>query len=318
MLEAKIVEVTLGQGYESGINWASLNGNGNHRASMGADPSRINVPGSIGRSYGLQDGSIVTDVEPGPPPTVTMTNMNQLLPSPASSAAAGLMTLAFSTNNFYGLLSFLETQGSVQVLSSPRVAAVNNQKAVLRVGTDDFFITNISTTTTASGSSVVTTPTITVQPFFSGISLDVTPQIDPDGMVTMHVRPSVSSVTERSRLLNLGTMGNFRLPLASSNVNETDTVVRVQDGNIVAIGGLMQQDESSDNAEVPGAGRLPVVGHLFKRSSRSMTKRELVFLIRATVVKDDRQWRDDLARTQARLDTMELPRRTLREQLMGE
>ena len=318
MLEAKIVEVTLNEGSERGINWAALK-DGNHRASMGADTTLVNVAGSIGRSYGFQDGSIKTLVDNSTtPPTVTMTTMGQLVTSPATSAASGLLGMAFSTNSFFGLMSFLESQGAVQVLSSPRVAAINNQKAVLRVGTDDFYITNISTTVTTSGTGTVATPNITLQPFFSGISLDVTPQIDDDGMVTMHVRPSVSTVSERTRLVNLGNLGSFQLPLASSSVNETDTVVRVMDGNIVAIGGLMAQSSTDNRAEVPGLGRVPVVGSFFKRSSRGVEKRELVFLIRPTVVKDEADWRADLARAESRMKDMDLPARPLREQLLGE
>lgn len=301
MLEAKIVEVSLREGFESGINWAGLSG-GNHRFSVGADPTRINVPGSIGRAAGIGSGSIVTGVDASAtPPTITPTTLGQLVASPFASGGAGLLGIAFTTSGFNGLLAFLETQGSVQVLSSPRVAAINNQKAVLRVGTDDFFITNISTTTVASASGNVTTPTITVQPFFSGIALDVTPQIDEDGMVTMHVRPSVSEVSERTRIVNLGTLGSFTLPLASSNVNETDTVVRVQDGYIVAIGGLMQQRQSDGRSQVPGAGDIPVVGNLVKRTEKSLDKRELVFLIKPTIIKGDAQWREDIAATDARM-----------------
>jgi MSHA biogenesis protein MshL len=307
MLEAKIVEVTLKEEFESGINWAVLSG-GNHRVSSGAAAGRINVPGSIGSQYGIQPGSIVTSVDTSTtPPTVIPSTLGDLVNSPFASGRTGLLGLAFTTNSFNGLLAFLETQGAVHVLSSPRVAAVNNQKAVLRVGTDDFFITNISTTTTSSATGTVTTPTITVQPFFSGISLDVTPQIDADGMVMMHVRPSVSEVSERSRVVNLGNLGTFTLPLASSNVNETDTVVRVQDGYIVAIGGLMQQAQSEEKSKVPGAGDVPVAGELFKRGNRAMVKRELVFLIKPTVIQGDAQWRDDLAGTSERLRRMEAP-----------
>jgi MSHA biogenesis protein MshL len=307
MLEAKIVEVTLKEEFESGINWAVLSG-GNHRVSSGAAAGRINVPGSIGSQYGIQPGSIVTSVDTSTtPPTVIPSTLGDLVNSPFASGRTGLLGLAFTTNSFNGLLAFLETQGAVHVLSSPRVAAVNNQKAVLRVGTDDFFITNISTTTTSSATGTVTTPTITVQPFFSGISLDVTPQIDADGMVMMHVRPSVSEVSERSRVVNLGNLGTFTLPLASSNVNETDTVVRVQDGFIVAIGGLMQQSQAEEKSKVPGAGDVPVAGELFKRGNRAMVKRELVFLIKPTVIQGDAQWRDDLAGTSERLRRMEAP-----------
>ena len=307
MLEAKIVEVSLKEGFESGINWAGLT-QGNHRFSVGADASRINVPGSIGSALGMPAGSLVTGIDASTtPPSVTPTTLAQLVASPFATGGSGMLGLAFTTNSFNGLLAFLETQGTVHVLSSPRVAALNNQKALLRVGTDDFYITNISTTTTASASGSVTTPTITVQPFFSGIALDVTPQIDEDGMVTMHVRPSVSEVSERSRVVNLGNLGNFTLPLASSNVNETDTVVRVLDGHIVAIGGLMKQRQVDDRAQLPGVGDMPLAGHLFKRTNRALEKRELVFLIKPTVIKGEAQWREDLAATDARLRNLDAP-----------
>lgn len=314
MLEAKIVEVTLNDGYQSGINWTQLNAEGNHRVSVGADPSRVWVAGSLGRQAGLQEGAIKTIVDPSTTPaTIIPSTMADLIATPLSNATNGVLGMAFSTDSFYGLLSFLETQGTVQVLSSPRVAAINNQKAVLRVGTDDFFVTNISTTTTSSATGTVTTPTITAQPFFSGISLDVTPQIDAEGMVTMHVRPSVSSVTERAHVINLGTLGNFSLPLASSSVNETDTIVRVQDGYIVAIGGLMHQEQDNTKSQVPFMGDLPVVGNLFKQNNRTMKKSELVFLIKPTVIKSDADWRQDLAEVAARLEGMNLPSHSVRE-----
>ncbi|NJS15807.1 MAG: general secretion pathway protein GspD [Sphingopyxis sp.] len=255
MLEAKIVEVSLSEGFESGINWTAFDGRGNHRLSSGVDTSRINIPGSLGRNAGIPTGSVSTAIDASTTPaTVIPTTLGQLLASPLASGGKGALGLAFTTNSFAGLLAFLETQGSVHVLSSPRVAATNNQKAVLRVGSDDFFITNISTSTTTSASGSVTTPTIQTQAFFSGISLDVTPQIDEDGFVTLHIRPAVSNVTERTRVVNLGNLGSFTLPLASSSINEADTVVRVRDGVTVAIGGLMSQTQVGDNTRVPGAG----------------------------------------------------------------
>ena len=302
MLEAKIVEVSLNEGFESGINWAAFDGRGNHRFSVGTDASRINVPGSLGRAAGIPTGSLSTLVDASTTPaTVIPTTLGQLLASPLLSGGSGALGLAFTTNSFASLLAFLETQGSVQVLSSPRVAALNNQKAVLRVGTDDFFITNISTSTTTSASGSVTTPSIQTQPFFSGISLDVTPQIDEDQQVTLHIRPSVSNVTERTRIVNLGNLGSFTLPLASSSINEADTVVRVRDGVTVAIGGLMSQTQVGDDTRVPGAGDVPLLGSLFKRSQRTLQKRELVFLLRPTVIKGDGNWLADHAGTQERL-----------------
>ena len=117
----------------------------------------------------------------------------------ATALAQGFFGLAFQAANFASLLNFLETQGNVQVLSSPRIATINNQKAVLKVGTDDFFVTNVSSTVTSTGTSSVTTPTITLQPYFSGIALDVTPQIDGENNIVLHVHPSISNVTESQK-----------------------------------------------------------------------------------------------------------------------
>ncbi len=317
MLEAKIVEVALREGFESGVNWAYLK-DGNFRFGVGANGNRVNVPGSIGTAAGIQPGSIVTSVDASTtPPTVTPTTLDQLLSVPLLGGA-GVLGMAVATSSFVGMLNFLETQGTVHVLSSPRVAAINNQKAVLRVGTDDFFITNVSTTTVSGGASNITTPSITLQPFFSGISLDVTPQIDEDGQVTLHIRPSVSLVKEKTRVVNLGTAGLITLPLASSNINETDTIVRVPDGAIVAIGGLMQQTQSDDDSRVPGAGDVPVAGNLFKQTNRRLEKREVVFLVKPTVIRNESSWNSDLARTGERIRGMQLRPERLELPLLSE
>jgi MSHA biogenesis protein MshL len=271
MLEAKIVEVKLTDSAQTGINWAVFRNAANSRLSAG-----IVTPG--------------TQLQPtGTLSSPTLEALPGALLSSAATATGGVFGLAFQTSNFASLLNFLETQGSVQVLSSPRIATLNNQKAVLKVGTDDFFVTNVSTTTTAGsgGSGNVTSPSITVQPFFSGIALDVMPQIDADGNIILHVHPSVSDVRERSKVVNLGSLGSFTLPLASSSVNETDSIVRVQDGNIVAIGGLMRQQSSTERSQVPVAGDLPAVGGLFGQRGRESSKQELVILIKPTVVHSD-------------------------------
>ncbi len=193
----------------------------------------------------------------------------------------------------------------MNVLSSPRVATINNQKAVLKVGTDDFFVTSISTTSTTSGTSTTIAPTITVQPFFSGIALDVTPQIDDNNNIILHVHPQVSRVVEQRKVVDLGTLGVFTLPLASSSINETDTIVRVQDGNIVAIGGLMRQESLNAGSQVPGLGDIPGLGLLFQQRNRRTTKSEIVILLKPTIVHSDRDWEQDLAETRDRLRALE-------------
>jgi len=178
----------------------------------------------------------------------------------ADALGKGFYGVAFQSASFAALLTFLETQGDVRVLSSPRIATINNQKAVLKVGRDELFVTNITTNQTSSGNTTTSSPTVTLQPFFSGIALDVTPQIDDNGSVMLHVHPTVSVVTENAKPIDLGTLGRYTLPLASSAINETDSIVRVRDGEIVAIGGLMQQESSLDRSGVPGLSTAPVVG----------------------------------------------------------
>lgn len=304
MLEAKIVEVVLRDGYQAGINWAAFRIGGNSRLSAG-----VISPGTVLRP----DGSVasgISSINPESPALVDPT----LFSNPGSSLISaarnlgGLFGLAFQTSNFAAILQFLETQGNVQVLSSPRIATLNNQMAVLKVGTDDFFVTNISTTTTTSAAGTTSTPNITVQPFFSGIALDVTPQIDEDSNIILHVHPSVSKVTEKTKIVNLGTLGVFTLPLASSAINESDSVVRVQDGNIVAIGGLMRYQQSDDRSQVPAVGDVPVVGELFRQSNRGYEKAELVILLKPTVILGDQDWQQDISGVQQRLGELD-PRR---------
>jgi len=301
VLEAKILEVSLNDSYEAGINWAAFR-DGATRAQGG-----IIRPGSIIGNT----GTLVSPTTRSADGTATG-NLSATLGASAAFATAaavpgGIFGLALQTANFAALLSFLETQGAVNVLSSPRIAAINNQKAVLKVGTDDFFVTNISTTSTTSGTSTTISPTITVQPFFSGIALDVTPQIDDDNNIILHIHPQVSTVIERRKDVNLGALGTFTLPLASSTINETDTIVRVQDGNVVAIGGLMRQSSTRDLSQLPGTGDSPV-GSLFRQRGTTNTKSELVILLKPTIVHSDRAWQQDLAETRDRVQTMDAAR----------
>ena len=121
------------------------------------------------------------------------------------------------------------------------------------------------------------------------MALDVTPQIDND-MITLHIHPSVSAVTEKIKQVDLGSIGNFRLPLASSSVNESDTVVRIPDGQIVAIGGLMQMEASRRGSGLPGADSNPVTSMLFGNRANSGRKRELVVLIKPSIIRSNEDW----------------------------
>ena len=305
ILEAKILEVQLNDGFQSGINWAAFRTGANSRVSGG-----VITPGTVLQNSGpLATG--VTSID-----TVAKTfaggQLGSIAPgqdifaaAAAAGAGGGLFGLAFQTSNFAALLSFLETQGTVHVLSSPRIATLNNQKAVLKVGTDEFFVTGVTTTTTNNTIGSTISPTVTLQPFFSGVALDVTPQIDDAGNIILHIHPSVSNVTTVDKNLNFGTGGTFSLPLASSTISETDSVVRGQDGRIVAIGGLMRQATTTDRSQVPGAGSVPVLGALFRNTNDITQKRELVILLKPTVVQGDATWGKDILESEHRIQSLD-------------
>lgn len=303
MLEAKIIEVELSDGYQAGINWSAFRGGDNVRMSGGviSPGASLSTQGTISSPTArAADGSVLAnsalDGTPGRPGLLE-----------AGIGVPGtVFGLAFQTNNFASLISFLQTQGNLQVLSSPRIAALNNQKAVLKVGNDEFFVTNVTTTTLTNAAGGTTqSPSIVVQPFFSGVALDVTPQIDENNQIILHIHPSVSTVVEKSKNIDLGTSGNFRLPLASSTISETDTVVRVNDGNIVAIGGLMREATQRTRSGVPGLANAPIIGGAFRSSANAARKSELVILLKPTVISGDAAAEQDLQDIRTRLQAYE-------------
>ncbi len=289
ILEAKIIEVQLSEGFQTGVNWSAF------RAGS------TNAVGGV-----LQPGTSLTNTPAAP---LTGNNLSAVMGAAGSAistvanAGGTMFGLALQGTSFAALVSFLETQGAVQVLSSPRVSTLNNQQAVLKVGTDEFFVTGVSggTTTPSAGGAITTTPNVTLRPFFSGVVLDVLPQIDAEGNIILHVRPSVSQVTTVNKNINLGVGGQLQLPLASSSASEADSVVRAKNGQVVVIGGLMRESGSNDRSQVPGIGNAPGVGKLFGNTNRAMQKRELVILLKPTVIADGNQWNDDILKTQQRV-----------------
>ena len=299
MLEAKIVEVELRDGFQSGIDWSALRARSGSTSALGVLSGNTTNPligGNRANLPGFSAGG------------ATQINDSVSLPP----AGAGLFGLAIATTGFQAVLGFLETQGDVQILSSPRIATLNNQKAILKVGVEDFFVTNVSGGTVAASvagaAGGTTLPSLTLTPFFSGISLDVTPQIDGESNITLHVHPSVTIVTEKTKQIDLGSIGSYRLPLASSSVNESDTVVRIQDSNIVAIGGLMQIESNRASSGLPGTSDIPVFGSLFGNRANTGRKKEVVVLIKPTIIRTVQDWEAQNLRARGALDDMDTAR----------
>ena len=180
------------------------------------------------------------------------------------------------------------------MLSSPRISTVNNQKAVIKVGTDEFFVTEVTNNITTTSSTTTSVPEFGLTSFFSGISLDVTPQIGDNNEVILHVHPSVTEVVERTKIISLGN-DTYSLPLAFSSIRETDSIIRAASGQVVVIGGLLQDKKINTEASVPWLSRIPILGYLFQQTSRSSTKSELVILLQPTVI-EATSWRDEIKR----------------------
>ena len=284
ILEAKIIEVQLNDRFQSGIDWAALaqsSGDSLLVGQLGVENGNASLFGSDGQ---LNAASALTGLD--------------------SAGFSNMFAIGGTADNFGALIRLLATQGEVQVLSSPRVSTLNNQKAVIKVGSDEFFVTEVSSTTSSGSVSTVTTPEITLTPFFSGIALDVTPQISPDNQVILHIHPSVSDVSDQTKSITIG--GQIQqLPLALSTVRESDSVVKARSGQVVVIGGLMQNRTANDDGGVPGLSSIPLLGNLFKQTRRENTRSELVILLKPVVVDDAKTWTEYIQQSQQRIDRLQ-------------
>lgn len=261
IIEAKIMEVTLNDDYQQGINWDEVLGH------VGSTDIAFSTAG------GLAGNTI-------------------------STLIGGTTSIGFKNKDFAGVINLLSTQGNVQVLSSPRITVTNNQKAVIKVGNDEYFVTDVSSTTT-TGTSTTVTPEVDLTPFFSGIALDVTPQISESGEVILHVHPAVTITEEQVKLIQLGG-DEIVLPMARSSVRESDTIIRAKSGEIVIIGGLIETRKVDSESKIPLLGDIPWVGELFKSKRQKTEKKELVILLKPIVIGQD-TWKNQLKDARALL-----------------
>jgi MSHA biogenesis protein MshL len=285
ILEAKIVEVQLKDGFQSGINWAGIANKNGKSYTVG----QVGGGTSLGNTGLSEIAGNTGTLDP-------TTGIFSAITGTDSSAFGGVFTLAVQANNFAAFFELLKTQGDLNVLSSPRVSTMNNQKAVIKVGTDSYFVTKQDTTASSTLSGL---PTISTElsPFFSGIALDVTPQIDEAGNINLHIHPSVSEVSEK--LITVAS--NQTISTALSSVQESDNIVRAGSGQIIVIGGLMKEASTDDNASVPLLGDIPLIGNLFKHKKVTRIKRELVILLKPTVINVGQDWNDAAGESQERI-----------------
>lgn len=286
VIEAKIIEVELSDNFQSGINWSLLSQNGSrsHLFSQTGGGTILNNQSSLNTGQGNLNPSNPTQ------PVTT-----------AIKGFGGIFSAALSNNDFTAFIELLKQQGNVKVLSSPRVSTVNNQKAVIKVGKDEFFVTEVKGSNVSGTNNTATAiPEIQLTPFFSGIALDVTPQIDSTNNVTLHIHPTVSRIQDQVKTVTVNNQDQT-IPVALSNVRESDSIVRAASGQLIVIGGLMQTSTSDSNANVPILGDLPVLKEIFGHKKRVGTKTEMVILLRPIVINDDQQWQQQISTSMSQI-----------------
>jgi MSHA biogenesis protein MshL len=286
VLEAKIIEVELSDAYQAGVNWAAMFSNGGSNYTFGM----------TGPPKGFTNDSLVPQ---GIPRILAPGNPVNGLPM---RTLGGAFTLAADFTDFAALIELLGLQGNTRVLSSPRVSTLSNQKAIIKAGSDEFFVTNVSSNTTTSTASS-TSRNIEFTPFFSGVALDVTPQVAENNQVILHIHPSVSEVVDQDKSITMDGVTDT-IPLAFSQIRESDNIVKANSGQVIVIGGLMRERREKISYKMPGLGSLPGLGRLF-RSERDVKKVvELVILLRPIVV-DDGAWQAIVDEQMQRIEQLE-------------
>lgn len=275
IIEAKILEVTLSHGFQSGINWAALMQAGSGKSIL------------IGQVAGQDLFNTGLSSLQGLPITIQPNPANPLSGFP-TSAFGGTFAAALNLGDFNAFIELLKSQGAVHVLSSPRMATINNQAAIIKVGHDEFFVTSVNSNT-ITGTATTSASNINLTPFFSGVALDVTPQISAKGWITLYIHPTVSKVTDQNKIITVNGQQND-LPLAFSSVRESDSIVRARNGQVVVIGGLMKKEVRNQTYSVPLLGDLPLLGNLFRQKRQLVSRTELVILLKPIVVGKGDTW----------------------------
>ena len=266
LIEATIVEVSLNDRYQAGINWQVFSRQG---GLLGA-----------GITLGSDLGSAFTASASGAVSGLILNGANAPTGSPKRQIEASI--------------SLLNEFGDTQVLSSPKVMTLNNQPAVLKVVDNEvYFEISVQSTPGVLGGAPTVTVDTDARTVSVGLVMNVTPQISDADAVTLNVRPTITRVREFvddpgvAMTLALAGVANVavanRVPVVQ--VRETETVMRVGSGQLAIIGGLMQDQRVKDDEAVPGASEIPGIGELFNFRDRSQTKTELVVFLRPTVIR---------------------------------
>lgn len=289
VIEAKIIEVTLSDSFQYGIDWNILSAGLINDSDIAFSTPGFVPSHTIGSEAYLTAANTAIAAANDPDNAGLQSLADTLLETAEGMGSTGSITpvnlLTFwgdtsGNTKIEGFLDALGTQGDVNVLSSPRLNVINNQTAMINVGRLIPFL-DIETVITEVGDNLATTMEPTITYIQSGVSLGVTPQIDKNGITTMHITPIITSIVDYKPFNYNGT--TWDIPI--SDVRETDTVVRIKDGATIVIGGLIQEQSTDNVSKIPLIGDIPFLGEtLFSKISKTTQKIELVIMLKITVV----------------------------------
>ncbi|MGH8021326.1 MAG: type II secretion system protein GspD, partial [Opitutaceae bacterium] len=235
-LEVEIYEVAFSDAFQLGIDWFRVIGNTQFATGL-----RITNP-----AFG---------------PAVL---------SPSLTAEHGF------GENIDAVLEALSQQGTLKVVSKPRLRTLNNQPAVVRVGQDlPVFIRQV---TTSTGDQPIVQATETIQTITVGTILSITPQVSPDGIITLDITPAVSRLVR----IEVSASGDTEAPVI--DIRQASSIVRLRDGETIVMGGLVQDSEATTTRKVPILGDIPLLGRAFTGEADSTERTELVFFLTPRIV----------------------------------
>lgn len=249
LIEATIVEVTLGDGYQQGIQWDRLRKDGSTKFSI--SPASVNT-------------NVGTAVSPF---TISFSQLGN----------------AF---DIAGVVDLLQSYGTAKVLSSPRLSVMNNQTALLKV-VENFVYFNVKADTTSTA-NVGTTVAVTTTPqsVSVGLVMTVTAQVSDGEAVILNVRPTISSISELKEDPNPSIPAGVKNYVPQIRTREIESVMRVNSGEVAVLGGLMEDGVNWKTGRVPLVGQLPLIGELFTTRNNAANKSELVIFLRPVIIKD--------------------------------
>ena len=238
LIEARIMEVSLSDEYQMGLNWERI----------------------LGGEHGtMTQASFAPTAEPG-------------------LGQTGVFQFAFNYSDVTGLLHTMAQQGEINIISKPRITTLNNQRAIIKVGTEEVYF-EAETETSAVTTTIVYTPKF----FTVGVVLDVTPQIGPGNELTLHIHPVISEkIDEKPYPASVGVEGGATIPIVS--IRESSSVVKVESGQTLVLAGLLMEKTSETVTGVPGLMHIPLLGALFRYKNTEKTKTELVVALTPTIL----------------------------------